>query len=368
MESIIGHDDLLCELRTLAASADPPHALLFAGPEGTGRAALALEYARLLNCEILNGAAAPSASVGLFGDVAVPPAPGPEGRPCGICRACRLISDGTHPDVIRLGPGDALCRPRASDSGHASHRDSRDIRICQVRGLIDLAAKFPYEARTRVIVIDPAERMGREAANTLLKTLEEPPGHSVFVLITAAPESLLETVVSRCRRMDVRTVPRAEIEAGLILRGIAPELAARTAREGHGRPGKAITFAKHPDLMDDRARLLDRCGRIAGQRASERITRAVSMHESWRNGQRTVVLTELDSWEAFWEGRLRVAAETGQHDEARDALRALDAVTLGRADLQANVQVRPAMELMLLSFPRVTLGAITSEEVPASHA
>ena len=367
MESIIGHEDLLRELRSLAASNDPPHALLFAGPEGTGRSTLALEYARLLNCETLHGGLSVPAPAGMFDDEVMPHAASPEGGPCRTCRACRLISDGTHPDVIRLGPGDALCRPRSSDSGHARHPDSRDIRICQVRGLIELAAKFPYEARTRVILVDPAERMNREGANTLLKTLEEPPGHSVFVLISAAPESLLETVISRCRRVDVRTVPRGVIEAGLALRGVAPELALRAARESHGRPGKAIAFAKQPDLMDDRLRLLDRCARVAVQRASERISRVPSMVENWRQ-DRSVLLGELDAWEAYWESRLRFAAESGDRGDARDALRALDAVTLGRADLQANVQVRLTMELMLLSFPRVTLSAITSEEVPASHA
>ncbi|MCK6564362.1 MAG: DNA polymerase III subunit delta', partial [Dehalococcoidia bacterium] len=84
MSAVIGHEAIVRELQSLAASEDPPHALLFAGAEGSGRSLLALEYARLLNCE------------------AAPPSPA---GPCGVCRPCRLIAEGAHPDVIHLGPG-----------------------------------------------------------------------------------------------------------------------------------------------------------------------------------------------------------------------------------------------------------------------
>jgi DNA polymerase-3 subunit delta' len=362
MTTIIGHEALVRELRALAASPEPPHALLFAGPDSIGRAALAMEYARLLNC---TGGDSDAVVPGLFGS------PGgsevAHERPCGNCRACRLIAEGAHPDVITVGPGDTLCRPRNSESGHERHPLSRDIRICQVRGVIDLVAKYPFEARYRAIIIDPADRMNREAANTLLKTLEEPPGHTVFLLISSAPESLLETVISRCRRMDVRTVPRESIEAGLRERQVPPDLAKKAAHESRGRPGRALAFAKQPDLMDDRERLLGRCARIASQRMSERLSQAEGMAERWRK-DRSLLLGELDAWEAYWEERLHDAAQRDDRSSVATARTALEAVTLGRADLQANVQVRPAMELMLLSFPRVTLHATTSEEESATHA
>ena len=101
MSGLIGHQGILRELRALAASADPPHALLFAGPEGTGRTLLALEYAKLLNCE----RAAPTAGASLFGD-ALPPAAA--SIPCNECRPCRHINEGTHPDIITVAPGDTL--------------------------------------------------------------------------------------------------------------------------------------------------------------------------------------------------------------------------------------------------------------------
>lgn len=364
MAALIGHADIVRELEALAASDDPPHALLLAGTEGTGRMALAIHYAMLLNCE---RAAPPPAGASLFGDDRFASlASGEVHLPCGECRSCRLIAEGAHPDVIVLGPGDTLCRPRDGES-HAKHPESRDIRICQVRGVIDLAARYPFEARYRAIIIDPADRLGREAGHTLLKTLEEPPGHTVFCLLSAAPESIIETVVSRCRRIDVRPVPRAEIEAGLTANGYEPELAARAAEASGGRPGRALQLAAQPDLMGDRARLLERCARIAAGRWSDRFTYANEITDRYRK-DRTSVVPELEAWEAFWEERLRAGPDRGEsRDELAGSLQALRAITQLRADLLANVNTRVAFELMLLSFPRVTL-AVTPEEEPAAYA
>mgnify|MGYP001359687176 CR=1 FL=1 len=361
---VIGHEGIVRELAALAASEEPPHALLFAGPEGVGRTVLAVEYALRLNCEALH--APPSAGGSLFGDdPSLAPAL-PPGEPCGQCRPCRLILEEAHPDIITLAPGDTLCRPRDGES-HAKHPESRDIRICQVRGVIDLVARFPFEARYRVIIINPADRLGREAAHTMLKTLEEPPGHTVFCLVTAAPEAIIETVISRCRRIDARPVPRALIEEALVAMGIEQGLAAEAAEASRGRPGRAIAFARHPDQMGDRGRLLDRCARVAAEGLTGRFTYARDLADRWRS-DRLAVLSELDVWEAFWEERLRRGAgEGGGRDGLAGALAALRAIAAARADLQANVTARPAFELMLLSFPRVTL-ATSPEEESAAYA
>jgi DNA polymerase-3 subunit delta' len=360
MTGLIGHSDIVRELESLAASENPPHALLFAGTEGSGRMSLALHYAMLLNCE---RAAPPPAGASLFGDT-LPPAS--SSIPCRECRPCRLIADGAHPDVIVLGPGDTLCKPRDGES-HAKHPDSRDIRICQVRGVIDLVARFPFEARYRAIIIDPAERFGETSAHALLKTLEEPPGHTVFCLLSAAPEAIIETILSRCRRIDVRLVAKDEIRAGLIANGIEPALASRAAEASGGRPGRAIVLANQPDLMGDRTRFLERCARVASEGWVERFAYASEVTDRFRRDRASVV-PELEAWEAFWERRLR---EGGDHGEPKDALAgaldALRAITQLRADLLANVNTRAAFELMLLSFPRVTL-AVTPEEEPVAYA
>lgn len=356
MAPVIGHAAIVRELRELAESDRLVHAVMLVGPEGTGRTRLAMAYALLLNCE---GSAPAGAS--LFGD------PVGGDKPCGSCRPCRLIEGGKHPDVVMLGPGDTLCQPRAGESGHPSHPDSRDIRICQVRGLVDLSARYPLEARTRVVVIEPAERLGRDAAHALLKTLEEPLGHTVFVLVTSAPEQIIETVRSRCRRIDVRLVPRADIESGLLDRGIQDATAKRAAAEARGRPALAIAFAAQPDLMDDRARFLERCATIAAADLTERLNYAGDLAERWRRDRRAVS-HEVDAWEAFWEARLREASVGADEATTRAALEALRAVGRAREDLLAQVQVRPALELMLLHFPRITLGPLTTEKSASIHA
>jgi len=366
---LIGHQAILRELRALAAGDEPPHALLFAGPDGTGRTALAIEYALLLNCEALHPPVTAGAS--LFGEEELSNLRAPSSAPgeaCGECRPCRLIAEGAHPDIITLGPGDTLCRPRDGES-HPKHPDSRDIRICQVRGLIDLASRYPFEARYRMVIIDPADRLYRDgvAAHTILKTLEEPPGHTVFCLITAAPEALLETIVSRCRRINVAPVPRSEIEAGLISRGVEPALAARAAEASHGRPGFAIQLAEQPDLVGARARLIERAARIASEGTVERFRYAGDLAERYRK-ERAPVLAELDAWEEFWESRLRSGASEGAtHAELAGYLEALNSIRQAREDILANVIPRTAFELMLLSFPRVTL-AVSPEEEPVAHA
>ena len=361
MESLIGHEAIRRELRALALSDEPPHALMFVGPDGTGRSLLALEYAQMLNCERSPKVAPAGGS--LFDDPGLAP---PVMLPCNECRPCRLIAEGAHPDVVALGPGDTLCKPRPNESGHERHPQSRDIRICQVRGLIELVSRYPFEARYRSIVIDPADRLGVQSQHAILKTLEEPPGHTVIALITSAPEALLETVRSRCRRIEVGTLPRQVIEDGLIAHGVAAEVAALAAEESRGRPGRAVRFAATPDLMGDRARLQARCAKVAASKISERLSYAEDLADRFRR-DRNAVHAELEAWELFWEGRLREAAADGGRGEAEHVVEALRAIGQAREDLLANVLARPALELMLLRFPAVTLEAIPGEE-PATYA
>lgn len=356
MESLIGHEAIRRELRALALSYEPPHALMFAGPEGTGRSLLALEYAQMLNCG--RSPRVVPAGGSLFDDPALVPS---VVLPCNECRPCRLIAEGAHPDVVALGPGDTLCKPRPNESGHERHPQSRDIRICQVRGLIDVVSRYPFEARYRAIVIDPADRLGLPSQHAILKTLEEPPGHTVIALITSAPEAIFETVRSRCRRIDVRVVARKEIEDGLVAQGVAADVAALAAEESRGRPGRAVRFAATPDLMGDRARLQARCAKVAASKTTERLSYAEDLADRFRR-DRNAVHTELEAWELFWEGQLREAAGgAGRREAAGAIVEALRAIGQAREDLLANVLARPTLELMLLSFPAVTLEAVPGE-------
>jgi DNA polymerase-3 subunit delta' len=362
MGDVIGHTGAQRELLQLALGESPSHALLLAGPVGTGRTLLATFYARALNCE----AREPPAGASLAGLE-----PTPAEVPCGTCRPCRLIAAGNHPDVVVMAPGDSFCKPRP-DETHEKHPLSRDIRICQVRGVVETIARFPFEARYRVIVIEPADLFARDAVQAMLKTLEEPPPRNAFVLITAAPEALPETILSRCRRIDIRPVPRREIEAALLARGVDAGLAARVAVEARGLPARAIAFAAHPGLMEDLGRLLERCATLAGAGTAERLAYANDLSERWRR-DRSLVTVELDAWEVFWERELRRAADGEGAVAPLEALGALQAVAAARQDLHDYVMARAALELMLLRFPRATINesgepSAPPKEEPAAYA
>ena len=144
-----------------------PHALLFAGAVGLGKRALAQAFigARLCRQPMATGFA------------------------CGACQGCRLYTAGTHPDVFVAAPAE----------------DGKAILIDQVRDLIEFLNLKPHSGASKFALIAPAEAMNKNAANALLKALEEPPPSGYLVLVSAQPQALLPTVRSRCQRVEFRT-------------------------------------------------------------------------------------------------------------------------------------------------------------------
>ncbi len=197
-----------------------PHAILLVGPASVGKTTLALDLAAGLLCT----AGEPSA------------------RPCRECRACRLVTDGNHPDLHRLAPEGA---GRQIGIGEARHPEPGTV-----RHLIGELALLPVEGGARVAIVEEAERMNEDAQNALLKTLEEPPAGTTIVLCATDEDRLLPTVRSRCARLRLGTVGPREIESALADRGLADApTAARLARLAGGRPGLALAYANAPEAV-----------------------------------------------------------------------------------------------------------------------
>lgn len=209
------------------------HALLVQGPEGVGQFEFGIALAQGWLCE------APGAAPAVR-------------RPCGICASCRLVQAHSHPDLLVLLP-EALREVLGWDpvgaEGEAGGAEkagkakpSKEIKVDAVRVAVEFAQTTSARGRGKVVVLHPAERMNAVAANTLLKTLEEPPGNARFVLSCAAPDALLPTIRSRCQALPLALPPPDVAVAWLASRGVA-EPAAMLAACG-GQPLQALQWAE----------------------------------------------------------------------------------------------------------------------------
>ena len=221
--AIAGHRPLLELLARANARGTLPPSLLFAGPAGVGKRLTALALAQALNCErqisYTSGTDA-----------------------CGECAACRRIERGVHADVLIVEPG-----------------DTGAIKIEQIRDVVERCGYRPFEGRRRVVIADGADALGLPAQDAILKTLEEPPPASVFVLITDRPDVLLPTVRSRCQRLRFGPLAPADVAALLIRdHGMTETEAQAAAAASDGSIGRALEGAAEgaTDARDVAARLL----------------------------------------------------------------------------------------------------------------
>jgi len=210
----------------LAASADRlPHALLIHGPGGTGKRALAEHFAQYILCE------------------AVPAAQ----RPCGRCEACRWFAAGNHPDLRWLEPEAIARRPdEEPEEGRTARtaKPSLEIKVEQVRALADFLNIGSHRGGRRIALIHPAEDMNLHAANSLLKSLEEPPPGAVFVLVSHRPARLLPTIRSRCVSLPVG-LPRRDVAEAWLREQKVPDASRWLAFAG-GSPLRALEYASGP--------------------------------------------------------------------------------------------------------------------------
>ncbi len=310
------------------------HAYLFVGPSQVGKMTLALNLAQALNCEV-------------------------DERPCGECASCQKISSAKHVDVQVIGLN--------QNGKPVLDKAKVEIGIDQVREMQHAASLPPFEGRYKVFIIDGAERLSIEASNCLLKTLEEPVGRVVFILLASDDRLLLTTVVSRCQRLELFPLPAGEMEEALSSRwGIDASLAGLLSRLAHGCLGWALSAAFDSSVLQQRHEKLERLVDIIGADNEERFAYAAQLAAQFGQSRDTVYKV-LDLWLDWWRDLLLVKVGCGGAITNIDMAAALeemaghysleqirgfiDSLQAAKEQLGQNANPRLALEVLMLNIP-----------------
>jgi DNA polymerase-3 subunit delta' len=324
--NILGHEWAVEMLQQHAANGDVRHAYLFCGPPGLGRRTLALRLAQALNCT---------------NPVAV-------GVPCGSCRDCRQIEAMQHPDMNVI----------------QAEAEGGTLKVDQVREVQRSLSLKPYQAKYRVALFLRFQEANDNAANALLKTLEEAPAHAILLLTADTPEQLLPTIVSRCEILRLRALPFSLIESDLLSRGVDEERARLLAHISGGRPGYARKLVDDLSLLEKREECLNDLQTLIPAPRVEKFSYAEKLAKD-KDAMRQIILI----WLSYWRDvMLRVAqAETpltniDRNMEIEFLAGRLDLPTARRvvSDLESaldkmerNVNSRLLAEVLLLDLPKV---------------
>jgi DNA polymerase-3 subunit delta' len=320
MWQVVGHEWAVELLERSRANGRVAHAYLLIGLPQIGKTTLALNFAQALHC---------------LG----------EDKPCGQCRSCLKIAHGNHPDV------------RIIEAVNGT------IKIDQIRSMQREVALSPHEGRWKVYVIRQVERATIEAANCLLKTLEEPPAQVIFMLTASDIDQLLPTIISRCQVLNLRPPSVLLVQKVLEGRwGVDPERAKLLARLSGGRLGWAVRASEDEAILRKRERRLDKMMELMGQGRVERLRYAQQLSQS-PDGLREV----LDLWLIWWrdlllikggssteitnidrEATLRSQAQGYNLTQVRDFIEALRTAAW---QLEHNANTRLTLEVLMLSLP-----------------
>ena len=326
---MIGHEWAVKLLRSGLTAGRLSHAYLFLGPPRVGKTTLGIALAQAVNCT---------------GDE----------PPCGRCRSCTLIAAGRHPDVRLIEGGEA-----------------RAIHIDQVRQVQREVVLSPVEAKQRVVIFTDFQGATPEAANCLLKTLEEPPARVLFVLTATHEGRLLPTIASRCQPLWLRPPAVQTIASGLEARFAAsPEAAATIARISEGRVGWAVEAMRDVQILRNREEQVDRIIEISSAGLLERLRWAREL-----SAQADGLPAFLDLWLSWWRDLLLwragcrdLISNVDREAQLESVARSHDVPALvtglrelgkARRRLESNANPRLTLEVLFLAIePEGARGAI----------
>jgi DNA polymerase III subunit delta' len=330
MWTIIGQRKALGLLENSLKRGRVAHAYLFSGPAHIGKMTLAKDLAMSLNCE--QGA-----------------------PPCGECSSCKRIRAGSHSDVqvIALGKG-------------PDGKPQAEIGVEEIRQVQHFANLPPFEGKCKVFIIDGAEMLSTEAANCLLKTLEEPADNVVFILLTAREESVLPTVISRCQRVELTPVPASQIQSALVERwNVPPDRAGLLAHLSRGRLGWAVASIDEGSL-DQYNEIMNEITAVSAEDVDARFEYAAKLAAEFGQS-RERVQEKLGLWLDWWHDvllvksglkeavvnidRLDALEKTAQALTIEQVRASFESITQASDQLKHNANARLALEVMMLSLP-----------------
>jgi len=328
---IVGQNRILSLFQRSLEAGSLAHAYLLIGPPHVGKMTLALDLAQALNCEAVE-------------------------YPCGECASCQRIAAANHADVQVIGLDQ-----------NVNSAEAKLISTDQIEQMQRSASLPPFEGKHKVFIIDGAELLSIEAANRLLKTLEEPVGKVVFILLTTNDSLLPATVVSRCQRLELSPLPVAEVESVLNSRDIEPQRAKLLARIAHGCLGWALSAAADNSLLRQRDEEIDKLIGIINADYEERFAYVAGMAAQFTQN-RSGVHNILDLWLDYWRDLLlvkvgcsdiitnidRLAAIVEMaHDYSLVQIKAFaESLRTAGEQLRQNANPRLALEVLMLDMPR----------------
>ncbi|MFH1657562.1 MAG: DNA polymerase III subunit delta' [bacterium] len=316
---ILGHKKQQELLEKSIKSNKLSHAYLFYGPEQVGKKTVALEFIKLLNC--------PTASE--FGQI------------CGKCRSCRDIEKRMHPDLSII-----------ETETPTENSSKKEIKITQIKKLQRELSLSPYQAKIKTVIVDEAENMNSEAQNCFLKTLEEPKGETILILIVEHPETLLPTILSRVEKIKFSSLPKKEIENYLRGQKIDEKTIQDILLISDGKPGLAIDLAAHPEKITVQKQRIKDVARLSGADTAFRFQYAKTLSQNPQE-----LKDVLDVWQRYLRNvfllKMKGLSSTGPF--ANYTILKLKNILKSLQDISSlinstNVNPRLALEMLMMEL------------------